>query len=210
MPIFALNEAENEDVIEDDRPDLERLHSRDAEAFNDLYGRHARAVRYFIYGKLHRVEDVDELLQDTFMALWESPPPSVGEYASLRSWLFTIARRRIIDRLRKSPTKWRKDIHVGSLDRVESESGPIDVPDPFPAPDEEAMANETHRKLMRILFKLPSEQLDVVREHYYGDEGVEDIAARKGIPIGTVKSRLRLARTNIFNALDITKHHLTH
>lgn len=185
-------EGEQDEDVVDDRPDLERLHSRDTEAFNHLYERHARVIRSFIFVRMRHAEDVEELLQDTFMTLWEYPP-EVSDYPSIQSWLFTVARSRIHDLLRTRSRASRKATVI-SVDELHDEKPIVDIPDPFPTPDEDVANEEVSAFLIREVDELPEHQRVTIRARYFENFSKEEMAKRLNISQSTVIQRLASGR----------------
>ena len=155
-----------------------------APATDPTYGAHAGEVfrtAYALLGDHHLAADVT---QDVFVRLWARPDrfdPSRGE---LGSYLKLVARSRAID-------VWRRNAMSRRLqDRLEDEA-PLD-----PAAGEDAADVATRRAtsgaLRAAVGRLPDAQREAVVLAYWGGLSAPEIAARCGVPVGTVKSRIRL------------------
>lgn len=127
----------------------------------------------------------DELAQETLLAVWHKAGSYRSSRAAVSTWVFTIARNKRIDRLRKErrPTVSLDDPSVVIAD----ESAGY-------APDE--FAGE-QGQLEQSIAELPKEQQDVLRKFYVEDKSHSIIANESDLAVGTVKSRLRLALTSL-------------
>jgi RNA polymerase sigma-70 factor (ECF subfamily) len=105
--------------------------------------------------------------------------------ASVSTWIFRIARNRRIDAARR--------LNRPELDPDE----PGLAPEPEIAPDEALSASEREERVRQVLSELPDEQLSLLQQAFYEGLSHRDIAERTGLPLGTVKSRIRLAFTKL-------------
>ena len=115
------------------------------------------------------------------VAVWRRAASFARRQASVATWIFRIARNRRIDVFRRDQYA-RLDAH-----------DPMFQPAPEAAPDAAAEAGEREGQIRRALAELPEDQRTLVRDHVYEDLSHSQIAERTGLPLGTVKSRLRLA-----------------
>jgi len=115
------------------------------------------------------------------VAVWRKAASFDSAQASAATWIFRIARNRRIDLFRRDQR--------GQLDAHDPAFAP--VPEATPAEAAEAAEREDH--VRRAMAALPAEQRDLVRRAFYQDQSHSEIAAATGVPLGTVKSRLRLA-----------------
>jgi RNA polymerase sigma-70 factor (ECF subfamily) len=132
----------------------------------------------------------DELTQDVMTVLWQKAELFDRTKSSVGTWLFRIARNRRIDLLRRD----RED--------TVADARPHDTPDPSPAPDDSLDISQREESIRAALRLLPREQLDLVRLAFFEGLSHGEIAAQTGLPLGTVKSRLRLAFTRLRRALE--------
>jgi RNA polymerase sigma-70 factor (ECF subfamily) len=132
----------------------------------------------------------DELTQDVMTTLWQKAELFDRSKSSVGTWLFRIARNRRIDLLRRD----RED--------TVADARPHDTPDPSPAPDDSLDMSQREESIRAALRLLPREQLDLVRLAFFEGLSHGEIAAQTGLPLGTVKSRLRLAFTRLRRALE--------
>jgi RNA polymerase sigma-70 factor (ECF subfamily) len=123
----------------------------------------------------------EELAQETMISLWRKAKTFERSRASASRWVFAIFRNKRIDYLR------RDRLRQTDLDRAEH------VADDGPDPEACVHINATGRELQRALGTLPEDQAVVLREVYFGCKSHRELAAELNVPLGTVKSRIRLA-----------------
>jgi RNA polymerase sigma-70 factor, ECF subfamily len=153
---------------------------RDKTAFAALFGAYAPRIKGFLIKTGSPVGVAEELAQETMLMVWRKADlfdPAVGTPSA---WIYAIARNLRIDRLRQD-----KD---GSFELVYQV-----LESDLPRPDEVVEAAAREKQVRAALDGLPDEQAAVVRLSFYEDKAHGDIARILGIPLGTVKSRLRLA-----------------
>ena len=160
----------------------------------------AALFRYFapkIKGYLIKIGtdrgQAEELTQEVMLTVWRKAATFDRRQASVSTWLFTIARNRRIDAVRKEKRP--------ELDP----SDPMLVPDAPEAADDRLDALDREARITRALKTLPKDQADLVHEAFYLAKSHSQIAEETKIPLGTVKSRLRLAFSRIKRELgDLT------
>jgi RNA polymerase sigma factor (sigma-70 family) len=164
--------------------------NRDRDAFARLFD--FFAPRIYAYLLRLRLDDglADEITQDVMTTLWLKAELFDRRKSSVGTWLFRIARNRRIDLSRRV----RED--------AVPEVRPTDMPDPAPAPDDSLDMSQREARIRAALKLLPQEQLDLVRLAFFEGLSHGDIAAQTGVPLGTVKSRLRLAFSRLRRALE--------
>ena len=165
---------------------------RDEAAFADFYGYYAGRVKSFLMGKGMSEEISEELTQEIMITVWRRAESYDPKKAAASTWLFTIARNRRIDYLRgNSRIEVELDDELLDMGNTEAESQATYVA------DEQAAA-----QLHRALAKLPQEQRQVMHLSYFRGQSHGDIAQWLDIPIGTVKSRIRLAMQSVRESLE--------
>jgi RNA polymerase sigma-70 factor (ECF subfamily) len=167
---------------EDLMPLVER---KDPAAFEIVYDRHggaAYSLAYRIVGDRLVAEDVT---QEAFLSVWRSGARFDRARGSVRTWLLGVVRNRAIDVLRReagrAPTV---SIELDTVPEQESRFEPTDA---------EALRREAGREVRGVLADLPEDQLKVVQLAYFGGLSHTEIAEVLGMPLGTVKGRMRLA-----------------
>ena len=162
---------------------------RDDAAFARLFAHYGPRVKAY-FRRLGTAEDrAEELMQDVMLTLWRRAEMFDRRRASVATWLFTIARNRRIDVLRR---EYRPQVDA---------SDPALVGEAAPAADDQLQASQRERRLRLALAALPVEQADLVRESFFRDRSHSAIAEELRLPLGTVKSRLRLALAKLRGAL---------
>ena len=163
--------------------------ARDPEAFAVLYDRHggvAYSLAYRIVGEQGAAEDVT---QEAFVSIWRSGARFDPARGSVRSWLLSIVRNRAIDFLRSRAGKAPK---LAFDDEAILEHRPA-----AERTEEEALRRETAGELRGALEQLPGEQSKVIELAYFGGFSQSEIAKMLGVPLGTVKGRMRLGLEKI-------------
>lgn len=167
---------------------LSQTAAGDREAFALFFDRHAPRALGLLIKLLRSRSDADDVLQDTFCSVWSK----AGEYNAQRgspiAWVLLIARSRAIDHLRRR----RRDgsSEAAPVERVAEDCGARRVEE-----------HESHSNARRALTLLPEEQRSLIELAFYGGLTHEQIAATRSIPLGTVKTRIRLGMKRLREAL---------
>lgn len=153
--------------------------SRNREAFVRIFEHYAPRVKSFLMKGGLAPDQADEVAQETMLTVWQKAPAYDPQKASAGTWIFTIARNRRIDVQRKSG----RDVQM-----------PEEVQLPSPVFTDTSIGEaQDARAVAAALDALPAEQSDMIRKAYFEDKTQNEIAAETGLPLGTVKSRIRLA-----------------
>lgn len=152
----------------------------DRAAFAALFGHFAPRVKSYMLRLGAEPLQAEELAQETLLAVWRKASAFDRAKAAPSTWIFTIARNLRIDAARRER-------------RHEPAEDPSDAPDAAPAPDAVLAATQSAGRVRHALMKLPPEQAEVVRLSFFSDKPHAEIAVALDLPLGTVKSRLRLA-----------------
>lgn len=154
---------------------------RDRTAFARLFAHYAPRLRAFLMRGGSDPVQAEELVQDALMSVWRRADSFDPTQASVATWIFTIARNRRIDLFRR-----------GSRSALDPDD-PTLVPEPEQAPDDYVEATQVSARLGAAIKELPETQASLLRMAFYEDKAHSEIAEETGLPLGTVKSRLRLA-----------------
>ncbi|MCS6802789.1 MAG: sigma-70 family RNA polymerase sigma factor [Chloroflexota bacterium] len=173
-----------------------RLAAKDAAALEALYDRHARPVFSLALRMLGDVTAAEEIVQEVFLKLWRSPERFVASRGTFRSWILGVTHHRAVDELRSRRAESLRRVAGG-----EAEAETLRVPDTAPDPAEAAWRGVQHQIVRRALETLPTEQREVIELAYFKGLTHSEIAATLGEPLGTVKTRLRLAIQKLRAAL---------
>jgi RNA polymerase sigma-70 factor (ECF subfamily) len=160
----------------------------DREAFAGLFSYFAPRVKSYLLRLGAVPEAAEELAQETLLTVWRRAASFDPDRAAASTWIFTIARNLRID-----------------LSRRDGRAPPLDDPSNFnpgpPEPDEALVAGEDQKRIAEALASLPPEQAQVINLAFFADKPHSEIAGELGLPLGTVKSRLRLAMARLRSAL---------
>ncbi len=165
------------------------IRAKDPEAFEVFYDRHggvAYSLAYRIVGERAAAEDVT---QEAFISLWRSGARFDSTRGSVRSWMLSIVRNRAIDHLRSKAGKAPK---LTFDDDSILEQRPAEE-----LTDDEAMRRETASEVRGAIGQLPGDQSKVIELAYFGGFSHSEIARMLGVPLGTVKGRMRLGLEKI-------------
>jgi RNA polymerase sigma-70 factor (ECF subfamily) len=162
---------------------MRRVQADDDEAFRLLYERHSPASYGVALAITRSRRLAEESVQDAFLTVWRSRGAYAAARGSVGGWLLTITRSRALDALRR----------VSRHDRAWEPLDDHEVPAPsVESPDVQAARGEDHREIRAAFTVLPSEQATALALAYFGDLTHAEIAAHLGLPLGTVKGRIRL------------------
>jgi RNA polymerase sigma-70 factor (ECF subfamily) len=155
----------------------------DAEALGLLYDRYRRLAMAVAYRILDDGTAAEDCLQDAFVQVWRNHGSFHPERGSVKSWLLTIVRNAAIDRHRGREGRARQD---RPIDEVEYLLGEHDDP------HEQAIESLQAEEIQTAIRSLPDEQREAITLAFFNGLTHQEIAERVGIPLGTVKGRMRL------------------
>jgi RNA polymerase sigma-70 factor (ECF subfamily) len=175
-------------AVPDDPPSDESLLARyrtgDAAAFEVLYARHRQGLYRFLVSLCNKAELAEEIYQETWLSLIRSNTQPQGR-ASFRTWLFQIARNRLIDHWRKHGI--HNPLHDSYDEQLHAQA------DDSAGPEQQLSLSRDQARLDTALQALPEDQREVFLLRLHGDLEVPQIAVLTNAPLETVKSRLRYA-----------------
>ncbi|MBD9442054.1 RNA polymerase sigma factor [Pseudomonas sp. PDM04] len=167
---------------------LARYRAGDGPAFEILYARHRQGLYRFLLGLSGKTELAEEVYQDTWLSLIRSTSQPQGR-ANFRTWLYQIARNRLID-------QWRKHgIHNPLHDSYDEQLHAVG--DEAPNPEQLLNLSRDHQRLATALHTLPTDQREVFLLRAHGELDLPQIATLTETPLETVKSRLRYAQQKL-------------
>lgn len=168
----------------------------DAEAFAALYDRHSRAAYSLAYRMMGEKQAAEDLAQDAFLKVWRSAAGYRAERGSVRTWILSIVHNRGIDQLRSLASRRR------TQEKVEAEAPRSQPSEAFA----ESWRNSQREQVRAAMSTLPPEQVKILELAYFSGYTHLEIADMLGLPLGTVKGRMRLGLKKIrdfFNAQDV-------
>lgn len=161
----------------------------DRDAFASLFECYAGRIKAMLVRRGAAAEAAEDIAQDTMLMVWRKAGQFDSARASPAAWIYTIARNLGVDRLRRD----KRAKLFALYEAIETE-----VPE---RPDAPLDVAERDQRLRDALRELPEEQVRVVQLSFFEGRAHGDIAKLLDLPLGTVKSRLRLAMTRLHNLL---------
>lgn len=163
----------------------------DLHAFEELYNRHRLGLYRFVAWRSPRADWVDEIVQDSWANLHHARSRYQPD-ASFRTYLYQIARNRLLDLLRQQHHLLAADMGTGT-DGRDAFDALADAAQDVVTPDAALDQKQRHDSLHSALAALPGEQKEAVVLQQFSGMSLEEIAAVVAAPVETVKSRLRYA-----------------
>lgn len=173
----------------EDAPIVARVADGDAEALRLLYERYGTLVYSFAFKITNDAGLAEEATQDVFVALWRRAGSYDPSRAKLSTWLLTVTRNRAIELVRQRQR--RPEAHAD-----------IELEGQAPDPAALVVDADVAQRLAEAMAELPDEQLEVLRLAYFAGLSQSEIASVIGIPLGTVKGRMRLALDRLRSIVD--------
>jgi RNA polymerase sigma-70 factor, ECF subfamily len=166
---------------------VELLGRGSPEAFEALYDRYSRLAYTVAIRVLSDESAAEDVVQESFLAIWRSAARYREDRGSLRTWICTIVRNRAIDRLRGESGRSRYELPLHDMTDVRSLSDTWS----------EVAAALSRERLKSALKELPLEQRHTLELAYWAGLSQREIGDAMHVPLGTVKGRARLALTKL-------------
>ena len=164
---------------------------QDRAAFETLFRHYAPRVKAFVMRGGADAEAAQEVAQETLIMVWRKAASFDSTRASAATWIFTIARNKRIDLIRR-----------GARPQIERQDWINAFIGEGQDADKSVEAEETYIKVKMVLAELSADQLAVIRKAFFEDKTHTAIAEEMGLPLGTVKSRIRLALGRLREKLE--------
>lgn len=161
---------------------------QDTQAFARLFQYFAPRVKAFLIKSGASDGLAEDCTQEVMTTVWRKAEMFDPARATVATWIFTIARNRKIDMLRKEKRPEPEDLPWG--------------PEPEPNQDDVMALRQDAEKLKAALIQLPEKQRILVERCYFGDLSHSEIAEETGLPLGTIKSRIRLGLERLRREMD--------
>ena len=187
-------QATDQDTLASDDQLMEAVVERKAEALECIYQRYESLLRTVILGVIRDESEVEDVLHDVLLQVWEQGQRYNPNEKGLRGLLITLARRRSLDRLR------RRAAYRRATESLQTET---DNPLTFataPATNQ-VEVNDLSELLNRAMQELPEAQKEMIDLAFFKGMSQREIAAKRQIALGTVKTRLHLAQRKLHNYL---------
>ena len=185
---------------EEERALEQRLKARDERALGELYDQIAPWVLGLTFRILQDEDEAGEVVADVFVQVWRHIDQHDARRGPLVPWILSIARNRALDALRRRRRWWRKTERVAQAQPVEAEENVASTPHEASVP-----GWPVHREVHAALAALPEEQRRVVLLSYFEGLSHREIARRLKQPLGTVKTRMRMAHQRLTERLKHLK-----
>jgi len=191
--VIAMIAAQPRWAPESEQVLMERVAGGDSRAFEAIYDRYHRQAYSLARRITGRETGAEEATQEAFLSLWRGASKFDPEHASLGTWLLSLVRHRSIDWLRRGAARPRlQGLTDGAAERIEAPE----------RTDEQVMANQEYDRALRLVAELPPEQREVIHLAYLAGYSQTEIAARVGVPVGTVKGRARLGLRQLRHSVE--------
>lgn len=171
---------------------LDRIARGDQTALDAFYQRHGRTAFGLAYRVLGDPEAAEEAVQDSFLTIWRRAERFDPARGAARAWLLTVVRNRAIDLLRARESRPKTGASI-------EDARDLQATDADPA--DSALRRATAETVRAALASLSTEQREVVELAFFGGFSYPEVAERTKAPLGTVKSRMRLAMERLRGAL---------
>ncbi len=179
---FAVLQATSR--LRDDGALARRLRARDPNVMGELYDRYGRLVYSLIFRVVRNSAAAEDLVQETFLRIWNRAQSFDQERGVLGPWILTVARNRAIDYLRSTDGR----ISAGAIDLDQ-----LEHPSRFRDFEDSALSLDRARRLKNAFDKLTPNQKVVIEMAYYEGLSQTEMAERMQQPLGTVKTWVRTA-----------------
>jgi len=174
---------------------IRRMCNADETALGALYDRWVRSLYSLVFHLLKDPDDAEDVVEETFWQAWRKSSSYDPSRGAVSTWLLTIGRRKALDRMR-ARTRRRED-------PMSQESAYADLPSGDPDPLQDTEGSELRIHVRAALDELPLEQREVLELGYFRGMSQTEIADRTGQPLGTVKTRMRLAMQKLREPLSM-------
>lgn len=179
----------------DDVALIRRMCDADEAALGALYDNWSRSLYSLVVHLLKDPDEAEDVVEETFWQAWRKASSYEPSKGAVSTWLLTIGRRKALDRIRA--TKRHKEDPVGN------ERTFADMPSSGKDPSEDMEGSELREQVRAALRGLPTEQREVLEMGYFSGMSQTEIADVTGQPLGTVKTRMRLAMQKLREPLSM-------
>jgi RNA polymerase sigma-70 factor (ECF subfamily) len=164
----------------------------DAQAFAVLYDRHSRAAYSLAYRMMKGRQAAEDLVEDAFLKVWRAATSYRADWGGVRTWILSIVHNQGIEQLRSHASRRR------TQDKVEASAARSQPSEAFA----QTWRNSQRDQVREALNTLPQEQLEILELAYFSGYTHVEIADLLGLPLGTVKGRMRLGLKKLRNHVE--------
>lgn len=189
--MFSANVCRAVDVDPAERALVAVAGRRDRAAFEYLFRRYAPRIKAVFLGSAPSAGMADEAVQETMLMVWRKAHLFDPSRGTVSAWIFAVARNVMVTNIRRTKRP------------APDPNDPALVPDQQPI-DAVVVNAEAGQRLRGLLRELPAEQADTLKEVYLRERTLQQVADAQGIPVGTVKTRVRLALTRLRNHFGVS------
>ena len=167
---------------------LGRITGNSEGALAELYDRTSSLVYGLALRIVREPSAAEDITQEVYMQVWRRADTFDAARGTVLNWIVTIARSRALDRLRSSKAHLSRESNGEDLDSFRS---------PAPNPEQASSRSEHVQLVRQFLSQLPTDQRRVIELAYFDGLTRSEIASQTGLPLGTIKSRIRYAMTEL-------------
>ena len=165
--------------------------NQDRLAFNNIFKHFAPRLKSFLVKAGSTDSQAEEVIQEVMIAVWTKSSTYDSSKSSVSTWIYTIARNKRIDKIRKEKRHYLSDSDEGLEIPVDSTQ------------EKEIFSAQVSINLKKYMSNLPEEQSKLLKLSYFYNKTHADISEELKIPLGTVKSRIRLALTKMRHLVEV-------
>lgn len=179
---------------------IRRMCDADETALVALYDRWMRSLYSLVFHLLKDADEAEDVVEETFWQAWRKASSYEPSRGAVSTWLLTIGRRRALDRIRAKGR--RREESMTSVREL------ADVASPAGDPSQAMESSERRTHVLAALANLPDEQREVLELGYFRGLSQSEIADMTGQPLGTVKTRMRLALQKLREPLSMHRERI--
>jgi len=165
--------------------------NQDKLAFNNIFRYFAPRLKSFLVKAGSTDSQAEEVIQEVMIAVWTKSSTYDSTKSSVSTWIYTIARNKRIDKIRKEKRHYLSESDEGLEIPVDSTQ------------EKEIFSAQVSNSLKKYMSNLPEEQSKLLKLSYFYNKTHADISEELKIPLGTVKSRIRLALTKMRHLVEV-------
>jgi RNA polymerase sigma-70 factor (ECF subfamily) len=184
--------------VPDDAQLLRQMAAGNEQALGAFYDRWHPLVHAVVLRVLRSTDDVEDVVEETFWQAWRQAGRYESARGAVQTWILTIARSRALDRVRLANRRREEPMEGESGEQVLQLATDSD-------PSMDAESSERRKLVVAAMADLPGEQREALELGYFGGLSQSEIADRTGQPLGTIKTRMRLAMQKLRSSLQVLR-----